>query len=295
MKPWKIVSVAVANKPLIMDGAMGTELMARGLDLPLPLWSAEANLTDPEIVRGVHADYLYAGADIITTNTFRTTTWSYRKADYSPKRAAERAKSSLMKAVELAQSVNPNIVAGSLTSIEDCYEPETFPGIGAAADTYGETVEWFIEAGVDVILFETMGHLDEITVALESVENANIDIWLSLIIKDKYHLLSAHPLDAVYNLGKGQVGCLMLNCNTVEKTDQTLKSMIDNWGGDWGVYPNMGLTDPEPDGAMDEKVGENDFRKTIKKYLELDPMVIGTCCGSTPNHIETISNMIQGK
>ena len=71
--------------------------------------------------------------------------------------------------------------------------------------------------------------------------------------------------------------------------------MIDNWGGDWGVYPNMGLTDPEPDGAMDEKVGENDFRKTIKKYLELDPMVIGTCCGSTPNHIETISNMIQGK
>jgi len=75
-----------------MDGAMGTELMARGLDLPLPLWSAEANLTDPKIVRGVHADYIFAGADITTTNTFRTTTWSYRKADYSPKRAAERAK-----------------------------------------------------------------------------------------------------------------------------------------------------------------------------------------------------------
>ncbi len=79
-----------------MDGAMGTELMARGLNLPLPLWSAESNLTDPDVVQSVHQDYVNAGADIIGTNTFRTTTWTYRKAGFTPKRAAERAKSSLM-------------------------------------------------------------------------------------------------------------------------------------------------------------------------------------------------------
>jgi S-methylmethionine-dependent homocysteine/selenocysteine methylase len=279
-----------------MDGAMGTELMARGLDLPLPLWSAEANLTDPEIVRGVHADYISAGADITTTNTFRTTTWSYRKADYSPKRAAERAKYSLMKAVELAQSVKPNIVAGSLTSIEDCYEPETFPGIGAAADTYGETVEWFKEAGVDVILFETMGHLDEITVALESVDNSNIDVWLSLIIKDKDHLLSGHDIADVYALAKNKnVDCLLLNCNTVDKTDHILESFITNWGMEWGVYPNMGLTEPEPDGAMDAKVDENHFKKTMSKYLKLNPRIIGTCCGSTPKHTKLLAKLVQHK
>ena len=58
LKPWKTVKVVVVNKPLIMDGAMGTELMARGLKLPLPLWSAEANLTDPETVLAVHQAYV---------------------------------------------------------------------------------------------------------------------------------------------------------------------------------------------------------------------------------------------
>ena len=199
----------VDNGLLIMDGAMGTELMARELKLPLPLWSAEANITDPEIVSAVHRDYVYAGADIIGTNTFRTTTWTYRKAGYSPKRAQERARSSLMKAVELARGANPNIVGGSITSIEDCYEPLLFPGCEIAEDTYGENVNWFIDAGVDVILFETMGHLDEIEIALETVKNVDSKIWLSLIVKDADHLLSGHLIKDVYKLGNDQFDCLM--------------------------------------------------------------------------------------
>ncbi len=268
---------------------MGTELMARGLELPLPLWSAEANLAHPEIVSAVHQDYVSAGADVITTNTFRTTTWSYRKADFSPKRASERARTSLMKAVELARSTDAKIVAGSMTSIEDCYEPETFPGKGAAEDTYGETVEWFMEAGVDVILFETMGHLDEIEAALNAVQGFNKDVWLSLIIKDRDHLLSGHDIDDVYCLAKKKnVKCLLLNCNTIEKTNQTLETLITDWGGDWGVYPNLGLSEPEPDGEMVKKVDEHSFMKTISTYLDLVPLIIGTCCGSTPRHIELI-------
>ena len=66
------------DKSLIMDGAMGTELMARGVKMPLPLWSAESNLTDPEIVKAIHSDYVSAGADIIGTNTF-----SYHHVDLS--------------------------------------------------------------------------------------------------------------------------------------------------------------------------------------------------------------------
>jgi S-methylmethionine-dependent homocysteine/selenocysteine methylase len=273
-----------------MDGAMGTELMARGLKLPLPLWSAEANLTDPEIVSAIQSDYVAAGADILGTNTFRTTTWSYRKAGFSPKRAEERAKSSLMKAVELARSANPKIMAGSITSIEDCYEPESFPGRGAAEDTYGENVEWFKEAGVDLILFETMGHLDEIDVALQSV-NEN-KIWLSLIVKNGDHLLSGHPLESVYELAKDKVDVLMLNCNTIDKTDQTLEKLIINWDGNWGVYPNLGLSEPEPDGEMKEKVDDQSFNNIISRYIEMNPMVVGSCCGSTPKHTEMIYKLV---
>ncbi len=62
------------RRPLILDGAMGTELKNRGIDIPLPIWSADANLDHPEVVETIHSDYISAGADIITTNTFRTTT-----------------------------------------------------------------------------------------------------------------------------------------------------------------------------------------------------------------------------
>jgi len=190
----------------------------------------------------------------------------------------------------LARSANPKVVVGSITSIEDCYEPESFPGRGAAEDTYGENVEWFNEAGVNVILFETMGHLDEIEVALNSVNN--MKIWLSLIVKDGDHLLSGHPLESLYELAKDKVDVLMLNCNTIGKTDQTLKNMIDNWSGDWGVYPNLGLSEPEPDGEIEEKVDDISFNNVISKYLEMNPMIIGSCCGSTPKHTEMIYKLI---
>jgi len=290
LKPWKNAKGAAVNKPLIMDGAMGTELMARGVKLPLPLWSAESNLTDPEIVCAIHKGYVNAGADIIGTNTFRTTTWTYRKADYSPKRARERARASLMNAVEFGRRSNPKILAGSITSIEDCYSPELFPGRGAAEDTYGETVDWFYEAGVDVILFETMGHLDEIDIALQSVNGQNI--WLSLIVKDDDHLLSGHSLESVYPMAKDKVDILMLNCNTVAKTDSALEGVIENWGGDWGVYPNMGLTEPEPDGEIDEKVDDQSFNNIISTYLDMSPKVIGSCCGSSPKHTKIIYKLI---
>ena len=141
------------SRPLILDGAMGTQLMERGLKLPLPLWSADLNITHPDDVADVHSSYVAAGADIITTNTFRTTTWSYRKAGFSQQTANHRARESLMRAVESAQRSKAQIIAGSITSVEDCYKPDLFPGKAVAEDTFGEMLLWFEESGIDLILF----------------------------------------------------------------------------------------------------------------------------------------------
>ena len=167
------------SNPLILDGAMGTELIRKGVDLPLPLWSAEANLTHPDIVMNIQRDYVAAGVDILTTNTFRTTSYTYRKAGYSKEKAKERARDSLMSAVDLArQAAGETVnVAGSITALEDCYIPELYPGKCAAEDIYGEIIEWFNEAGVDFLLFETMGNLDEIHIALETNHVVNNDCW----------------------------------------------------------------------------------------------------------------------
>ena len=279
---------------LIINGAMGTELMDQGIMLPLPLWSAQANTGQPQIVQNIHQKYVDAGADIITTNTFRTTTWSYRRAEYSPKRAQRKAKESLMKAIDLGRSVNPKILAGSITSINDCYEPDKFPGKSIAEDSYGETLEWFTEAGVEHIFLETMGHLEEIKIAIDASKNIS-ELYLSLIIKDKEHLLSGHLIEDVFPIVNDKISCLMLICNTIDITIRVLDSFINNWNSKWGVYPNLGLTKPEPDGKMIQKVDDDEFERTMISYIKKSPTIIGACCGSSPKHIRKIKNLLKSK
>ena len=279
---------------LIINGAMGTELMDQGIRLPLPLWSAQANIEEPQIVKSIHQNYVDAGADIITTNTFRTTTWSFRRAEYSPKRAQRKAKESLMKAIDLGRSVNPKILAGSITSINDCYEPDKFPGKSIAEDSYGETLEWFTEAGVEHIFLETMGHLEEIKIAIDASKNIS-ELYLSLIIKDKEHLLSGHLIEDVFPIVNDKISCLMLNCNTIDITNRVLDSFINNWNSKWGVYPNLGLTKPEPDGKMIQKVDDDEFERTMISYIKKSPTIIGACCGSSPKHIRKINNLLKSK
>lgn len=281
------------SKPLVLDGAMGTELVRKGVDLPLPIWSADANLTHPEIVLNIHQEYASAGADIITTNTFRTTTYTYRKAGYSKERAQERARDSLMSAVDLARkaTVDTMKVAGSITSIDDCYSPDLFPGKGAAEDTFGELVEWFNEAGVHLLLFETMGHLDEIQIALEASRHVEPTCWVSLILKDGKHILDGHSLDETINLIKTfPVSCLMLNCNKIETTQSALDLFLSLWTDNWGVYSNLGVTDY--DNNYFNTINDSNFKESISLYLESNPTIIGACCGSTPKHIEMIKNLI---
>ncbi len=275
--------------PTLLDGAMGTELQRRGVNLPLPLWSADANLTHPEIVLSIHQDYIDAGADIITTNTFRSTTWTYRKVGYSPRRAQDRARESLFSAVDLARKAaqDDHKIAGSLTALEDCYLPERFPGRTAAEDVYGQTVEWFETAGVDLLLFETMGHPEEINTALEMVQGKKMKRWLSLILKDEGHLLEGSNLDPILTKAKwAGVACVLLNCNTVQITEKAVPGLMNLWESRWGVYPNLGLDQPEPDGTIHVLLDKQTFLAFSSRMVEKGASVLGSCCGSTPEHIK---------
>jgi len=281
------------NIPLILDGAMGTELIRRGLDLPLPLWSADINLTHPESVQQVHDAYITAGSDVITTNTFRTTPWTYRKAGYTPLRALERARDSLLKAVELANKAAMDTVrvAGSITAVEDCYTPELYPGKTAVEDTYGTALEWFLESDIDLVLFETMGNMEEIKIAMELSSNLMRERWLSLILRDKSHLLDGTRLEFVLDtLREQNISVLLFNCNKIETTLDALHNFDEKWSGTWGAYPNLGITDFE--NHYFKILDNSKFEASIKEILHQNPDVIGVCCGSIPRHIELIKSYI---
>ena len=282
------------KRTLLLDGAMGTELQNRGIDIPLPLWSADANIKHPEVVINIHKDYINSGADIITTNTFRTTAWTYRKAGFSDTRSKELSRSSLYKAVECAQIAVSNSVkiAGSITTIEDCYLPELFPGATAAEDTYGQTIEWLVDAGVDFILFETMGNIEEISCALKMSRSYNIPIWLSLISKDKHNLLDGSPFEMVFELLKVfSIDHLLINCNTMDLTIDMCDQIHSAWSQRWGVYPNLGKTNYENDYL--NIISDSNLNDGMISLLSKEPNVIGLCCGSTPFHIKYLKSLIK--
>jgi len=284
----------IDKKPLILDGAMGTELVRHGVDIPLPLWSADANLSHPKVVLKIHRDYVSAGADILTTNTFRSTAYTYKKAGYSQRKAKVRARDSLMSAVDLARKAahENTIIAGSITSIEDCYSPDLYPGRNPAEDTYGELIEWFGDTGVDLLLFETMGNFEEITIALESSRHINKDRWISLILKDSEHILDGHSLeDCVNMIQEFSISCLLLNCNKIETTNSALDAFLSLWSAKWGVYPNLGKTDFDND--YFDIINDSKFRDSVSQYLDRNPAVIGSCCGSNPIHIKILKSIIE--
>ncbi|MFL3008498.1 MAG: homocysteine S-methyltransferase family protein [Candidatus Neomarinimicrobiota bacterium] len=283
------------NKTLILDGAVGTELIKRGLKLPLPLWSARANISHPEIITKIHQDYINAGSDIITTNTFRTTSWTYKKLGYGDRTAKIKAKESLDRAINCAQNTKgAMMIAGSITTIEDCYKPEMFPGKNIAEDHYNTLINQMKSRGIKLLLFETMGNLDEIKIVLDISESKKIDVWLSLIFKNEFNLLDGSSLKKTIDLiNQYNVKTLLNNCNQLNSNFNGIDYLRSNWKGKWGVYPNLGITEYGNDYFL--RVDRNILTSKIRKIIIRNPDVIGLCCGSTINDIKLIKQIIEAK
>ena len=283
------------ERNLLMDGAMGTELIRRGLDLSLPLWSGDINVTHPLEVSQVHEDYLSAGADIITTNTFRTTPRTYIHAGYSKREAKLRARKSMIAAVEIAKNSADKkcVIAGSIAPLEDCYSPELYPGNKVAMAEYAELVEWLVSAGVDIILFETMGCWDEIKTAMETASDIKIPLWLSLILRDEKTLLDGSDLgEILLKLKNYRTEIVLLNCNMISVTKGGSNLMKEYWNGSWGVYPNVGKIFPSKTGHIHSKVDVNEFVSEMHQMIEMGAQVVGACCGSTPDYIRELRKCV---
>jgi homocysteine S-methyltransferase len=282
----------------ILDGAMGSELIRRGLTLPEHTWSADANINYPDMVQKIHWEYLDAGADYITTNTFRTTPRAYEKTGIRSKgtnnRNREAARSSLYKAVELAKETasNPVKVVGSIAPLEDCYSPELFPGTDTAMEEFFQLGEWLTEAGVDILLLETMNSVIETEAALSSIENFNLPIWVSFVLKDDVHLLSGDSIpQAIEKMKDHSIDCILFNCNPLDRTLMAAENLVHSWPHKWGVYPNLGVGEASPNGNILHCEEMDYFLSIMEKIIMLKPYIIGACCGSSPEHIQGLNNL----
>jgi len=278
----------------ILDGAMGSELIKRGLSLPNHIWSAGANTHHPNMVQKIHRQYVDAGADYIITNTFRTTPRAYQKTGLNRNKACQMAETSLMRAVEHAKNASnlDTKIIGAIAPLEDCYKPELFPGRDAALSEFAQLGHWMAQTKVDILILETMNSMAETEAGLCALKDIDLPLWVSFVLKDENHLLSGDRLiDALNMLNSFQIKVVLLNCSPIGRTKIAVDNIVDNWGGSWGIYPNLGIGEPSPDGCIIEHEPMEKYLSLVEYALNVGALVVGGCCGSSPEHIAEIKKL----
>ncbi len=279
----------------ILDGAMGTELTRRGVDTTLPLWSARALDVAPEIVVQIHRDYLDAGAQIITTNTFRTNVRALAKAGI-----AHRARELTFRAVDLARravveagcSPGDVQIAGSIAPVEDCYSPDLVPGDAELAGEHAVLARNLADAGVDLILVETQNTIREAVAAARAVYATGKPLWVSFTLDDQNRLLSGELLsDAVCAVLPFEPQAVLVNCIPVRQVASALRLLRRAAPAHVaiGAYGNVGHVDEKVGWTLTNAVPPHAYAEAACEWRDLGATIIGGCCGTTPEHIRALS------
>ncbi len=275
-----------AKRPLILDGAMGSLLQQKGFESGGASWMTEVNEKHPEKIIEIHKQYIEAGADIITTNTFRTNPAAFDKSE------AINVSEYVKNAVYLAKESVGNssiIIAGSNPPAEDCYQSERLINNEILKLNHRNHIDLLINSGVDFILNETFSHLDEIMIVCYYCSSKSIPYIISLYLDEKLRLLSGETLkDAVNFIKEHNPLSIGINCISSEHFEKAFKYMDLNYN--WGFYLNCGF-DEHHVNEIKCRVSPKTYGKIVKKYLEYQPSFIGACCGSSPEHIKAIKRI----
>lgn len=296
--------------PLLLDGATGTELARRGVPTTLPLWSARA-FTSPAGLRtltGIHADYVRAGAEIIVTNTFRTTRRALATAGLADRweefnrlavRAArEAAAGAAAGAAGTGDPAPVCLVAGGIAPLEDCYRPDLVPAQADCLDEHRRQVDLLLAIGVDLIIIETMNCAREARAALRAAREAGTPVLLSLCPGGPDRLLSGEPLAAVVPdlLAEGGTALrgLLLNCATPEVLERAFPVFAALTGPTpAGLYAHLGEPDPVDGWRLPEHHEPGRYAAWIAGRLPEGARLVGGCCGTTPDHIAALAALVR--
>ena len=283
---------------IVLDGSMGNELLKRAKKPATGLWSAQFLIDAPELVKEVHQDYISAGANIITTNTYSTI----------PSYLSKENKTHLMgelieRAGKIARKVVNNskqevLVAGSLPPLDESYRPDLVQDISKSIPIYKEIISK-LNPYIDFYLCETISSLQETS----NVLNALLDrpepkkpIWLSwTLLEDKNSLLrSGESIRKVFEFAESfKPEAYLFNCTNPEAITEGIKVLRKLTNKPIGGYPNV--FDVPHDWTLDNEIditpnnlSINKFKKYAYEWESLGASIIGGCCGIGPEYIKAI-------
>jgi S-methylmethionine-dependent homocysteine/selenocysteine methylase len=277
---------------ILLDGAMGTELERRGIPTPLPLWSAQALRDHPDAVREIHEEYVRAGADVITANTFRTTPRALQKAGLAgdARLLIQRAVALAGEATDRARGAREVLVAGALAPLEDCYRPDQAPDPEQSLREHTEQASFLARCGVDLILAETMNSIAEAIAAVRGAKTTELPVIVSFICKDGSEILSGEPLaDAVKAVEPLRPDAILVNCVGPETAVECLLTMGRVTRIPLGCYPNAGEPDMKHGSwRFDPAWTPDRFAEAAATWVARGAQIVGGCCGTGPEHIRAL-------
>lgn len=286
---------------VILDGATGTELERRGVPMSEEAWCGLASLSHPDILEQVHADYIAAGADVITTNTYASSRLMLAGAGRGDQvaAAARAASEAALRARDRAK--RPVAVAGSLshmvpvTAGSDRTDPAAVPSAAEMGAAFQELAAALAESGCDLILLEMMYHPTRMPLAIQAAQATGLPVWLGTSARLEGNALVsfAHdqtvPYDDVVALIPAagiDVAGVMHTAATA--TDPALDILRRRFAGPLMAYPDSGHFEM-PHWVFVDVMSPETFVGHCRRWAAAGVQVLGGCCGLGVAHIEALT------
>jgi S-methylmethionine-dependent homocysteine/selenocysteine methylase len=291
-----------AGRVIILDGATGTELERRGVPMDDVAWSSIASLSQPEILRQIHADYLAAGAEIVIANTFAASRYLLAAAGLDERvRAANQAAVRLARqARDLAGGRREIRIASSISPMAPAAQRARRPDLAAAAASFREQAEIQAEAGVDLLILEMMREVDYAAAAVKAAVATGLPVWVGFSCATGADgrvlmapgMVEGLPFERVLGPVMAEGGALVAIMHSeVEATGPALAVARRHWSGPLGAYAHSGSF-VMPHWQFDGIITPAAYLAEAERWLAAGVQVIGGCCGIGPDHIRLLAECL---
>ncbi len=293
------------DRTILLDGGMGRELRYRGVDLMTTIWSAKALIDAPQVVREVHSDFITAGADIITINSY-----GIIKSNLAWAGIEDRFKELNLLACNLAKEARDAsgrtvLIAGSLPPLAGSYRPDRVGKFEEIEPLYREQAE-VLAPHVDLLLCETMSSVDEGRAAAAAATQTGKPVWVCWTLHEDLsgRLRSGEEIDeAAKALSDLPVSGALANCCAPESITNAMPRLAQTGMKYFGGYANTFQPIPEDwnlkgDKTTDGSLGlrtdldPESYAAHAGDWLKAGATVVGGCCGTRPAHIARLKELI---
>lgn len=309
IKSSPLTDLLAINGLLVIDGAMGTELEARGCNLNDKLWSAKVLVENPELIYQVHLDYFRCGADFIITSSYQASIDGFARRGLTEiesielmKKSVELAKKARLDYLNECKQTKILLIAGSIgpyaTLLADGseYRGDYQLSHNEYSKFHRPRIQALCDAGIDFLSIETIPSVTEVKSQLKLLkEFPNITAYFSFNLRDPKHLCDGTPLSEFMNdvNEQSQIVAIGINCIALEKVSDSLKTLKNLTNRPLLVYPNSGeIYDP-----ITKTWSCDDNKKKlvdhIDEWIKIGAKMIGGCCRTGPLDIKQIAEKLK--